>query len=158
MLKCSPSLLLAMIYYTALMRPNKAETAVIAVNTLSLIPSLSLTLTLSDSHSILCTYCCWGNGASCLVTRELPNLFPTKYQLAMIYYTALMRPNNAETAVIAVCSCILLPVHFRFPRWYSFYVQKVFSPILSVIFILCTYCWGRRANYLVTWVTQSLSY
>ena len=31
----------------------------------------------------------------------------TKYQLAMIYYTALTRPNKAETVIIVVCYCIL---------------------------------------------------
>ena len=151
---------LAVIYYTALMRPNKAETALIAVCSCILwfISSLSLSLTFSLSlylslflpslHLvILCTYFYGGRGhvarflVACMC--ELLNLFsPTESQLAVIYYTALMRPNSsncclqlyivlslsspsiqctyfyggghvalmrpnkAETALIAVCSCM----------------------------------------------------
>ena len=40
-----------------------------------------------------------------LVGNVLPNLSPAQYQLAMVYYTALMRPNKAETAEIV---CIIM--------------------------------------------------
>ena len=64
-------------YYTALTKTNKAETAVLLSTVVHSPP-------LSCSHSIYISH-----------THSLPFTL-----IAMMYYTALMEPNKAETAVL----------------------------------------------------------